>query len=127
MKTVRLAACGVDCAECAQYKVVTNQDVQAAELLVEWFRERGWIGQDEGAEAVIKKAPLCKGCWDITEDCFWRCGCGKRDFRVCRSEKQVRYCEECDEFPCTDYQTWMRWHMGHVKAKNSLLSLRANQ
>lgn len=124
MAKVRLAACGIDCGACGQYKVTLEQDISAAESMVEWFRSQGWIGPDEGAEAVMKKAPLCKGCWDVTPDCFWSCGCGSRDFRVCCNEKQISHCGECDTFPCENYQEWRSWHESHAKAMELLLSLR---
>ena len=91
-----------------------------------WFRGQGWIDEYEGAEAVMKKAPLCKGCWNITNDCFWSCGCGSRDFRICCIEKQINHCGECDDYPCEQYKEWVGWHESHEKAMEYLLSLRAN-
>ncbi|MCL2396676.1 MAG: DUF3795 domain-containing protein [Defluviitaleaceae bacterium] len=126
MEKLRLAACGIDCAECAQYKVTMKQDLAAAELLVDWFKSQGWIGEDEGAEAVMKKAPLCYGCWDITDDCFWQCGCGSIDFRVCCREKQINHCGECGDFPCEHYMKWVEMTPIHEKAMGRLLSLRDN-
>ena len=123
-KKVRLAACGVDCDECAQYKVTMEHDDKAAESLLPWFRSQGWIGEDEGAEAVMMKAPLCKGCWDITEDCFWSCGCGSVDFRLCCNEKQIGHCGACNAFPCEPYNVWVSWHDSHKKAMEYLLSLK---
>ena len=104
MNKHKLAACGIDCNECGSYKVTIKQDMKAAEGLVEWSRSRGWIGENEGAEAVLKKAkisPICLGCWDITADCLWQCGCGSRDFRVCCKKKQINHCGECGGFPRT--------------------------
>ncbi len=116
----RMAACGVDCNACAQYKITMEQDRPSAELLVGWFRCQGWIGADEGAEAVLRKAPLCKGCWDITADCFWQCGCGALDFRVCCTERQILHCGECGDFPCADYRAWVDWHESHREAMERL-------
>ncbi|MCL2499706.1 MAG: DUF3795 domain-containing protein [Defluviitaleaceae bacterium] len=117
----KTAACGVDCNACAQYKVTINHDLEAAELLVEWFKSQGWIGENEGAEAVMKKSPLCKGCWNITDDCFWKCGCGEIDFRICCNEKQINHCGECNDFPCSHYKEWASWHESHQKAMDYLL------
>jgi hypothetical protein len=50
----KLAACGIDCNECGSYKVTMEQDLKAAESLVEWYRNMKWIGENEGAESVIK-------------------------------------------------------------------------
>lgn len=118
------AACGIDCSACHQYKATVAQDMKAAEALVPWFASQGWIGENEGAEAVMQKAPLCKGCWDITADCFWHCGCGSRDFRLCCTEKQIDHCGQCSAFPCEDYKAWSQWHEGHQKAMARLLAQR---
>lgn len=125
MEKIRLAACGIDCGACGQYKVTVERDMASAEALAAWFKGQGWIGENEGAEAVMKKAPLCKGCWNITEDCFWRCGCGARDFRVCCAEKRIDHCGQCDAFPCENYITWVGWHESHERAMAHLLSLKA--
>ncbi len=73
----------------------------------------------------MKKATLCKGCWNITDDCFWRCGCGKRDFRVCCGEKHINQYGACGEFPCDDYRAWDGWHESHEKVLEHLRLLRA--
>ena len=126
MEKNRMAACGVDCCECAQYTITMEKDINAAELLVEWFRSQGWINKNDGAEAVMEKAPLCKGCWSITDDCFWECGCGETDFRVCCNERQINHCGECNDFPCENYREWASWHESHHKAMESFLSLRTD-
>jgi len=38
MNKLKLAACGIACNECASYKVTIEQDMNAAERLVEWYR-----------------------------------------------------------------------------------------
>ena len=126
MTKLKLAACGIDCSICAQYKVTVEHDLNAAESLLEWFKGQGWIGKNEGGEAVMKKAPLCKGCWNITEDCFWKCGCGSKDFRICCNEKQISHCGECNDFPCEQYKKWVDWHESHKKAMEYLLVLKEN-
>ena len=124
MEKLKMAACGVDCNECGSYKVTMENDMESAEGLVAWYRSTGWIGEDEGAEAVMAKNPLCKGCWNTTDDCFFKCGCGSRDFRICCTEKQINHCGECSDFPCAHYQEWVSWTEHHEKAMAHLLSLR---
>ena len=126
MEKLRMAACGIDCSECHSYKVTMTQDLEAAKDLVEWYRGNGWIGETEGAEAVVKNAPLCKGCWNVTEDCFFKCGCGSIDFRICCTEKQIKHCGECRDFPCEHYKNWASWHETHEKAMEQLILLKAN-
>lgn len=113
----RMAACGIDCNSCGTYN--KTHDLKAAEGLVEWYREMGWIGADEGAEAVQKNPPFCNGCWG--DSAF--CGCGSVDFRICCVEKGIAHCGECDDFPCKPYREWAGWHESHQKAMEHLLAL----
>ncbi len=125
MNQLRLAACGIDCNECGSYKVTMEQDLEAAESLVPWYRSMGWIGEAEGAEAVLSKNPLCKGCWNATDDCFFKCGCHpSRDFRVCCAEKQINHCGECCDFPCEPYMEFVGDLEHHKKAMEYLSSLK---
>jgi hypothetical protein len=55
----------------------------------------------------LAACPESKGCWDITDDCFWKCGCGAIDFRECCEKKQIRHCGECADFPCGPYLDWV--------------------
>ncbi len=125
MDKIKLAACGIDCAECGSYKVTMEQDLKAAESLIDWYKSQGWIGENEGAEAVIKKNPLCKGCWNNTDDCFFKCGCHpNRDFRICCTEKQIEHCGYCGDFPCEYYMEFVGELEHHKKAMDFLLSLK---
>ena len=126
MENLRMAACGLDCSQCGQYKVTVHHDAEAAEALVGWYKSMGWIAENEGAEAVMNKAPLCKGCWNGTDDCFFKCGCNKIDFRVCCNKKKISHCGECRKFPCKYYKQWASWDESCEWAMHRLLSLRAN-
>jgi len=126
MNKLKMAACGIDCSECDSYKVTVEQDLKAAETLVEWYRSQSWIGENEGAEAVLKKVPLCKGCWNVTDDCFFKCGCGNIDFRICCKDRQINHCGECNDFPCEQYKKWVDWHESHKKAMERLIVLKTN-
>ena len=79
MSELRMAACGIDCSQCGQYKVTVNQDLNAAQGLVGWYKSMGWIAENEGAGAIMAKAPLCRGCREPNDDCFFKCGCGHHD------------------------------------------------
>ena len=125
MEKLKLAACGLDCNECASYKVKMEQDVKSAEAMLPWFRSQGLIGENEGAEAVVRKAPFCTGCWNIADDCFW-VGCNKCNLRICCTEKQINHCGECCEFPCKPYKKFAAGGGTYKKAMKRLLALRAN-
>ena len=120
MERLKMAACGIDCNECGQYKVTALHDMKAAESLVGWFRSQGWIGKDDGAEAVMKRAPLCNGCWDKTGVVF--CGC--EDIRGCCERKGINHCGECDGFPCGNYDKWVDGLKHHEKARDLLMGMR---
>ena len=115
MAELRRAACGLDCNTCSLY--LADRDPQAAASLVDWFRARGWIGPDEGAEAVQRQAPFCKGCWDITAK-QW---CGECYLRTCCNEKSHAHCGECAGFPCAAYRDWTVDTPHHQAAMEALL------
>jgi hypothetical protein len=116
----KLAACGIDCNECGQYKVTLYQDREAAENLVPWFRQIGWIGKCQGTKAVLKRAPLCRGCWSDVGFCMNGCG-----IRRCCIEKKINNCAECVDFPCEKCITFMTDGLEHhKKAMKYLLALK---
>ena len=125
MNKLKLAACGINCTECASYKVTTKQDLEAAELMLPWFKSQGLIGENEGAEAVVEKAPFCTGCWNIADDCYWA-GCNNCKFRTCCIEKQINHCGECNDFPCEPYKELASKKENIRKGMEYLLSLRVN-
>lgn len=79
-------------------------------------------GKMMGAEAVLKKVPLCRGCWDksdIRTQCCAECG-----LRACCEEKQLYNCGECGDFPCEKYIEFVCDFEHHKKAMEYLLSLK---
>ena len=120
MDKLRLAACGVDCSVCGTYN--KEHDIKAAESLVEWYRRQGWIEINEGAEAVQKNPPFCKGCWEKSENNF----SGGCHIRACCEEKGINHCGDCDVFPCEKYIEWTGDLAHHKKAMEYLISLKSN-
>ena len=124
----KLAACGIDCNECGHYRLAmememeTEHDLKSAEYLVEYFRDGGWIGENDGAEAVLKKVPLCRGCWDKTD--IHTHHCAKCSLRTCCEERQLNHCGECGGFPCGKYIEFVGNLDHHKKAMEYLLSLK---
>ena len=125
MDKLKMAACGIDCNECGSYRVTMEQDLEAAEGIAIWYRSMGWIGENEGAEAVIRKNPLCKGCWNRSDDCFFK-GCFHCGLRMCCEEKQLNHCGECCDFPCEKYINFVGDLEHHRIAMERLISLKEN-
>ena len=115
----KLAACGIDCNECGHYILAMENNLKTAESLVEYFRDGGWIGKNDGAKGVLKKVPLCRGCWDKTD--VRTHDCANCFLRACCEEKQLNHCGECGEFPCEKYNEFANYHK---KAMEYLLSLK---
>lgn len=118
MTEPKRAACGLDCSICGLY--LAEHNLQAAASLVDWFRARGWIGPEEGAEAVQRQAPFCGGCWDTTAK-QW---CGDCHLRACCTENARAHCGECADFPCAAYREWTVGQAHHLAAMEALLAQR---
>ena len=125
MVELKMAPCGIDCNACASYRVTTQQDVSAAELMLPWFRSQGLIGENEGAEVVLTKAPFCTGCWEIAGNCYWK-GCNSCKFRTCCTEKQINHCGYCHDFPCAHYTEWASGGEVYKKAMEHLMLLKTD-
>ncbi len=121
MKKMKLAACGIDCNECDLYKA--EFDKNAAESLVRWFESKRWIGENDGAEAVMKKAPFCRGCWNKTGVHWCDTNC---NLLKCCEDKQINHCGECSDFSCKKYMEFANDGDHHKKAMEYLLSLKKN-
>lgn len=118
MDELKLAACGLNCNACNLY--LAAHDLQAAAALVDWFRARGWIKADEGAEAVQRQSPFCMGCWDASAK-RW---CGACHLRACCEENTRADCGECGEFPCAQYREWTEGQAHHQAAMEFLMTRR---
>ena len=110
-----IAVCGLDCTDCPL--CWADRDVEAAQRLVAWFRDEGWLDEDEGAAEVMQRGPYCRGCrgdraahW--SPDC-WILHC--RD-----DEKGLNFCSACDAFPCDRLRTWTQQNPRYTKALGRL-------
>jgi len=117
-KPVMMAACGLDCGKCEIR--LASTDAAAAKSVVDWFRENGWLKQDEGIEIAIEKNMLCTGClgdrathWDSS---CWILNC-------CVDDKAHTNCSECGEFPCDKLTEWSKKNAGYGRAYERLIEL----
>jgi hypothetical protein len=57
---LKMAVCGLNCNECNIFKA--SYDIAAADAILNWFKQQGWININESTEEFMKKGPLCCGC-----------------------------------------------------------------
>ena len=119
MDKQELAFCGLDCSICNLRRAA--HDRTAAEALVDWFRQRGWIAPHEGADEIMEKAPFYTGCRSSEGPHF----CGGCTMRSCCEEKKLNHCGECPAFPCKPYAEWTEGLAHHQAAMEQLLSLQS--
>jgi len=113
-----MGACGLDCGKCEIR--LASTDAAAANSVVEWFREMGWLKKDEGIEIATERNMLCSGClgdrkahWDSS---CWILNC-------CVDVRGHHNCSECEEFPCNKLKEWSKQNAGYAKAFELITTL----
>jgi hypothetical protein len=96
-----MGVCGLDCSTCEIRLAPT--DPAAAEVIVSWFRERGWLGEGEGISEVIEREMTCKGCQE-DRSMHWSPDCPL--LVCCVDEKHLDHCAQCDEFACAKVEAF---------------------
>lgn len=91
-----IAPCGLDCGPCPIRLIPI--DSEAAEKAIDWFKQMGWLQEEEGAEEAIERKMYCKGCRSDRKDVHWSSDCFI--LQCCVYEKNLEFCYECDDFPC---------------------------
>ncbi|HOG00678.1 MAG TPA: DUF3795 domain-containing protein [Clostridia bacterium] len=114
-----MAPCGIDCNDCALYRVAF--DINQAAALVPWFKSRGWIKPEEGAAEIMAKAPFCMGCRG-DRAVQWSGDCAIR--LCCADEKSLAYCGECGDFPCAQLNGWAQDAAHHADALERLKGIK---
>jgi len=89
------AVCGLDCGSCDIRRVPF--DAEAAQRVVAWFQKRGWLEEGEGVSQVLQRSMYCKGCHG-DRSVHWSPDCWI--LKCCVDEKGLKYCSECEDFPC---------------------------
>jgi hypothetical protein len=112
--------CGIDCAGCNLFRAPTDEN--AAQSLVAWFRQQGWLKDGEGARAVMGRGPYCHGCRG-DRSVQWSGDCKIR--KCCTDERQLQSCSACPDFPCAALNAWAQNGAHHAKALERLRSMRS--
>lgn len=111
-----MAVCGLDCGTCDIRRA--PEDPDAAQSVVDWFRKRGWLEEDEGIAQVIEREMYCTGCRG-DRVVHWAPDCPL--LICCVDEKHLEHCAQCDEFVCEKLQAFATdGHAHHREAVERL-------
>jgi hypothetical protein len=111
-----ITPCGLDCSQCAIRQIPIDAK-QAKEVIV-WFKDMGWLKQEEGIKEAIEKKMYCKGCRSDRTDVHWTPDCFILE--CCIDKKGLEFCYECNEFPC---KRLLEWSEQGSRYKNALKNL----
>jgi len=90
-----IAVCGLDCGACDIRQAPF--DPAAAERIVAWFRERKWLSEEDGIDAVLERSMYCRGCHG-DRTVHWSPECPI--LTCCVDEQGLEFCSQCETFPC---------------------------
>jgi len=119
MENEWISACGLDCEACEIRRLPF--DSEAAEVCVAWYREMGWLAEDEGAAEAIERKMTCCGCkgdraihWSVSDGKIcWILEC-------CVDQRGHEFCSQCTEFPCERLVGWAQQNDGYGQALERL-------
>lgn len=114
-----IAVCGLDCGSCDIRRVPT--DPEAAQRVVAWFKEMGWLEEDEGVSEVIQRSMYCTGCRG-DRSVHWSSDCWI--LQCCVDDRGLTFCYECDVFPCERLNDWAQQSARYTRALNRLQHMR---
>jgi hypothetical protein len=118
MDTTWFAACGLDCGSCEIR--LAPADEAAAQVVVEWFRSQGWLGEAEGMAQAIHRKMYCTGCLGSRET-HWSADCWI--LHCCVDERGHSNCTQCELFPCPLLVTWAGQNESYAAALARLRGL----
>jgi len=116
---IEIAACGLDCGACPIRRMPF--DSEAAAEVVAWFKQEGWLKENEGAAEAIERSMYCQGCHGDRSH-HWDAECWI--LKCCVDDKGLKHCSECDTFPCNRLLQWSGQNEGYAKALQLLREMR---
>ncbi len=114
-----IAVCGLDCGSCDIRRVPT--DAEAAGRVVAWFKEMGWLEENEGVSEVLQRSMYCQGCRG-DRSVHWSADCWI--LKCCVDDRGLAFCYECDTFPCEKLDDWAGQNASYTQALNRLKQMR---
>jgi hypothetical protein len=117
VKGEMLAACGLDCGPCPIRRIPF--DAKAAEEMVAWFKQMGWLQEAEGVTEVVERGMYCTGCQG-DRSTHWSDNC--QIMLCCVDEKHKQHCGQCSELmSCDKLEAFANdGHAHHKKAVDEL-------
>ena len=114
-----IAACGLDCSSCDVG--LAPSDPGAAERLLHWFHQMGWLAAGEGMTQVMERKMYCRGCHG-DRSIHWSADCWI--LKCCVDDHCLERCDQCAEFPCQRLVGWSQQNESYTRALNRLQSMR---
>ncbi len=117
-----IGACGVDCETCDIWKLPF--DAEAAERMVAWYRQQGWLKEHEGVADALERKMYCRGCRG-ERSAHWSPECWI--LKCCVDDKRLRFCSECESFPCERLVEWSKQNNKYTQALQRLHKMSTRQ
>ena len=89
-KSETIAACGLDCGSCSIRRYPS--DKAAAAEVIGWFKQEGWLKENEGVAEAIERKLVCCGCHG-DRNAHWSGDCWI--LHCCVDAKGLKNCSEC--------------------------------
>jgi hypothetical protein len=103
VKTTMMAVCGLDCATC-DIRLIPLDD-QAAQRAIGWYKQMGWLKEDEGVKEAIERKMYCQGCRS-DRTIHWSADCPI--LLCCVDDKHLEHCGQCDDlFTCQHIEAFV--------------------
>ena len=115
-----LSVCGLTCDSCPLYNL--PYDKKAAEDVYQWFLSEGWYTKEQRVSDILENGDYCKGCRSDRTDIHWSPDCYL--LKCCIDEKHLNNCSECGDFPCDEYEQWVKQGSHHRKAYENLILIK---
>lgn len=110
-----MAVCGLDCGRCPIRRFPTDPD--AAEGVIKWYRDMGWLEEDEGVAEAVERTMYCTGCHG-DRTVHWSADCWI--LQCCVDDRGLQFCYQCEEFPCERLEEWATQNEGYAEALQRL-------
>lgn len=120
IKGQMIAVCGLDCNVCPLRRASLG-DIKAAQDLAAWWKQEGWLEEDEGASDVLERGPHCQHCRG-DRSVHWSPDCWI--LKCCFDDKGLEFCYECELFPCERLSEWAKGNASYTQALERLHLMR---